>query len=99
MKPEGPLTRAVKFASMTAGVTGSYLGYLAQSLLLDRTTRAEKLKATPDGDGTLLDHSLILYGSAMSNSNIHNHGPLPVLVAGGALVDPFVRRVGLERAG
>jgi hypothetical protein len=44
----------------------------------------ERLKATPDGDGNLLDHSLILYGSAMSNSNIHNHGPLPVLVAGGA---------------
>jgi hypothetical protein len=44
----------------------------------------EKLKATPDGDGNLLDHSLVLYGSAMSNSNIHNHGPLPVLVAGGA---------------
>jgi hypothetical protein len=43
-----------------------------------------KLKATPDGDGSLLDHSLILYGSGMSNSNIHNHSPLPVLVAGGA---------------
>ena len=44
----------------------------------------DRLKATPDGDGTLLDHSLVLYGSAMSNSNVHNHGPLPVLVAGGA---------------
>ena len=44
----------------------------------------ERLKATPDGDGNLLDHSLILYGSAMSNSNVHNHSPLPVLVAGGA---------------
>ena len=44
----------------------------------------DRLKATPDGDGTLLDHSLILYGSAMSNSNVHNHGPLPILVAGGA---------------
>jgi hypothetical protein len=44
----------------------------------------DRLKATPDGDGTLLDHSLILYGSAMSNSNIHNHAPLPVLLAGGA---------------
>jgi hypothetical protein len=44
----------------------------------------DRLKATPDGDGTLLDHSLILYGSAMSNSNVHNHAPLPVLVAGGA---------------
>jgi len=44
----------------------------------------DKLKNTPDGNGTLLDHSLVLYGSAMSNSNIHDHGPLPVLVAGGA---------------
>ena len=44
----------------------------------------ERLKATPDGDGNLLDHSLMLYGSAMSNSNVHDHGPLPVLVAGGA---------------
>jgi len=44
----------------------------------------ERLKATPDGDGNLLDHSLLLYGSAMSNSNVHNHGPLPVLIAGGA---------------
>lgn len=44
----------------------------------------EKLKATQDGDGTLLDHSLVLYGSGMSNSNIHNHSPLPVFVAGGA---------------
>ncbi len=43
-----------------------------------------KLKATPDGDGNLLDHSLILYGSGMSNSNVHNHAPLPVMVAGGA---------------
>jgi hypothetical protein len=42
-----------------------------------------RLKATPDGDGNLLDHSLILYGSGMSNSNVHNHSPLPVLVAGG----------------
>ena len=44
----------------------------------------QKLKTTPDGDGSLLDHSLILYGSNMSNSNLHNHFPLPNLVAGGA---------------
>jgi hypothetical protein len=44
----------------------------------------ERLRSTPDGDGNLLDHSLVLYGSGMSNSNIHNHSPLPVLVAGGA---------------
>ena len=44
----------------------------------------DRLKSTADGDGTLLDHSLVLYGSAMSNSNIHDHAPLPVMVAGGA---------------
>lgn len=44
----------------------------------------DRLKSTADGDGSLLDHSLVLYGSAMSNSNIHDHAPLPVLVAGGA---------------
>jgi hypothetical protein len=44
----------------------------------------DKLRSLPDGDGTLLDHSLILYGSAMSDANQHNHGPLPVILAGGA---------------
>jgi hypothetical protein len=44
----------------------------------------ERLQATPDGDGTLLDHSLILYGSSLSDGNEHNFDPLPVLVAGGA---------------
>ena len=44
----------------------------------------DKLRSTPDGDGTLLDHSMILYGSNMSNSNLHNHFPLPVLLVGGA---------------
>jgi len=43
----------------------------------------DKLKSTPDGDGNLLDHSILLYGSCMSNSNIHNHNPLPTLLAGG----------------
>jgi hypothetical protein len=44
----------------------------------------EKLRATPDGDGTLLDHSLVLYGSGMSDGNQHNHTDLPIVVAGGA---------------
>jgi hypothetical protein len=44
----------------------------------------EKLSATKDGDGTLLDHSVILYGSSMSNGNQHDHDPLPVVIAGGA---------------
>lgn len=43
-----------------------------------------RLEATPDGDGTLLDHSLVLYGSGMGNSQDHNHSELPVVVAGGA---------------
>ena len=44
----------------------------------------EKLKATPDGNGSLLDHSLYLYGSGMGNPNVHDHVNLPILVAGGA---------------
>jgi hypothetical protein len=43
----------------------------------------EKLKATPDGDGSLLDHSMYLYGSGMGNADVHDHVNLPVLVAGG----------------
>jgi hypothetical protein len=44
----------------------------------------EKLARLPDGDGTLLDHSLVLYGSGMSDGNEHNHDPLPVVLAGRA---------------
>ena len=44
----------------------------------------EKLRSTPDGDGSLLDHTLILYGGGMSDSNVHAHDNLPALVVGGA---------------
>jgi hypothetical protein len=44
----------------------------------------DKLRSTPDGDGNLLDHSMVLYGSSMSNGNQHDHDPLPVVLAGGA---------------
>jgi hypothetical protein len=44
----------------------------------------EKLRATPDGDGTLLDSLLLIYGSGMSNSNEHSPANLPILLAGGA---------------
>jgi hypothetical protein len=44
----------------------------------------EKLRATPDGDGTLLDHSVLLYGGGIANGNLHSHHNLPCLVAGGA---------------
>jgi hypothetical protein len=42
-----------------------------------------KLRATPDGDGSLLDHVTILYGSGISNSNRHSGDNLPLLVVGG----------------
>ena len=44
----------------------------------------QKLKATPDGDGSLLDHTVYLYGSGMGNPSLHDHENLPILVAGGA---------------
>jgi hypothetical protein len=44
----------------------------------------QKLKATPEADGSLLDHCLYLYGSGMGNPNVHDHTNLPILVAGGA---------------
>lgn len=42
----------------------------------------EKLKNTADGNGSLLDHSMIVYGSAISDGNRHNHNDLPILLAG-----------------
>ncbi len=44
----------------------------------------DRIAATPDGDGTLLDHSLFMYGSNMSNSDRHNNYPLPIILVGGA---------------
>ncbi|HEY5617675.1 MAG TPA: DUF1552 domain-containing protein [Vicinamibacterales bacterium] len=44
----------------------------------------EKLKSTPDGNGSLLDNTVYLYGSGLGNSSIHDHDNLPILVAGGA---------------
>jgi hypothetical protein len=44
----------------------------------------EKLKNTPDGDGSLLDHSMVLYGSPMGDSNVHNHKRVPLFLAGHA---------------
>lgn len=44
----------------------------------------DRLQAIPDGEGTLLDNSMVLYGSGMSDGNSHNHDPLPIVLAGGA---------------
>jgi hypothetical protein len=43
----------------------------------------DKLAKMPDGDGSMLEHSMLLYGSNMSNSNAHNHYPLPTSIVGG----------------
>jgi hypothetical protein len=43
----------------------------------------EKLASTPDGDGSILDHSMILYGSGMSESDTHSRLNVPILIAGG----------------
>jgi hypothetical protein len=44
----------------------------------------DRLKNTPEGNGSLLDNSLLLYGSGMGNPNLHDHSNLPIVVAGGA---------------
>src|SRR6185369_11541929 len=44
----------------------------------------DRLAKTPDGDGSLLDHSLVLYGSSLSDGNQHNFSPLPIVLAGKA---------------
>ena len=44
----------------------------------------DKLQSTQDGDGSLLDHSLLFYGSGMANSNVHATDPLPLIAVGGA---------------
>jgi len=45
----------------------------------------EKLRSTPDGDGSLLDHSLIIYGAGMADSNVHATDPLPIIATGGGV--------------
>ena len=63
------LQRLAKVQAYNTGLFAKFVGRLA---------------ATRDGDGSLLDHSLILYGSNMSDSNLHAHSGLPVALVGGA---------------
>jgi hypothetical protein len=58
-----------------ARVQAYHIGLFAEFL--------KKLDETPDGDGSLLDNSMLLYGSNMSNSNAHDHYPLPAITVGG----------------
>ncbi len=63
------IERLSKINAFHVGLFAEYLG---------------KLAATPEAGGTLLDHSLILYGSGMGNPNVHDHTNLPIIVAGGS---------------
>jgi hypothetical protein len=65
---QGKMDRLVKIQTYHTDVLAKFLA---------------KLQKMPDGDGTMLDHSIIVYGSNMSNSNAHNHYPLPMAVVGG----------------
>ena len=66
-KPES-LAKLVKVGTHHTGLFAYYL---------------DRLRETPDGDGSLLDQVMVLYGSGMSNSNLHNIQNLPILLAGG----------------
>lgn len=65
---QGKMDRLAKVQAYHSGVFAKFL---------------DKLAKMPDGDGMMLDHSLFLYGSNMSNSNAHNHYPLPTSIVGG----------------
>ncbi len=59
----------------------------------------DRLRATPDGDGSLLDHATVLYGAGMSDPNTHGHNNLPTIVAGGGGVGrPGGRHVRYEES-
>jgi len=68
-KPE-KMAQVVKINTYYAGMFAKFL---------------EKLRATPDGDGSLLDHSLIIYGAGMADSNVHATDPLPLIAIGGGV--------------
>ncbi|MGD0133444.1 MAG: DUF1552 domain-containing protein [Bryobacteraceae bacterium] len=68
-KPE-KIAQVVKINAYYAGMYAKFL---------------EKLRATPDGDGSLLDHSLLIYGAGMADSNVHATDPLPMIAIGGGV--------------
>ena len=77
-EPHHPLTHhqndPVKMAKC-ATIQRYHIGLFAEYL--------EKLRKTPDGDGSLLDNLILVYGAGISNSDRHTHGPLPTLLLGG----------------
>ena len=77
-EPHHPLTHHQNDPSKMEKCTAIQLYHVALF-----ATYLEKLRATPDGDGSLLDHVMLLYGGGISNSDRHTHGPLPTLLLGG----------------
>jgi hypothetical protein len=77
-EPHHPLTHHQNEPSKMEKCTAIQLYHVALF-----ATYLEKLKATPDGDGSLLDHLVLVYGGGISNSDRHTHGPLPTLLLGG----------------
>jgi hypothetical protein len=77
-EPHHPLTHHQNDPSKMEKCTAIQLYHVALF-----ATYLEKLRATSDGDGSLLDHLVLLFGGGISNSDRHTHGPLPTLVAGG----------------
>ncbi len=77
-EPHHPLTHHQNDPSKMEKCTAIQLYHVALF-----ASYVEKLRATPDGDGSLLDHVMLLFGGGISNSDRHTHGPLPTLLAGG----------------
>jgi hypothetical protein len=84
--PETGVTTAFHSASHTSGTVSAKREYAKINRYHIQLLAyfLDKLQSTYDGDGSLLDHSMVMLGSTMSNGDIHNHAPLPILVAGGA---------------
>ena len=84
--PKSGVTEGFHNASHHSGIPANIDRLAKLNEYHTRTTIAyllRKLASTPDGDGSLLDHSIVLYGSGMAKPNQHDHNPLPVLLAGG----------------
>jgi hypothetical protein len=84
--PETGVTTAFHSASHTSGTVSAKREYAKINRYHIQLLAyfLDKLQSTNDGDGSLLDHSMVMLGSTMSNGDIHNHAPLPILIAGGA---------------
>ena len=81
------MIRLNRLSEIPTILTETYIDFLVSIYFFrNRSDVAEfvgKLKSTADGDGSLLDHSLLFYGSGMANSNVHATDPLPMIVVGG----------------